>query len=214
MARRRRNQLEVAGDDAGTIPIAPQEGGTTPPPPAAGGSGDGDGDPGVTDVFYGENRSSSGLPTWGAAYVKNMLRRHGNSAFRDYRGAIDRLDASPALIEQQRVQQNRQWGRDIQQPMYDSLKTGINSLAGRGMVNSSISGDWMSRITQNALNAARKQQTDSNVWASGQQYQNLRDMIAARGGFAGTLRDLLDSSKLSSSSGSTPVLGNLQYGKG
>lgn len=147
--------------------------------------------------------SSSALPSWAEEYIQNLSGAYGANAWSGYKSSVENLANAPEYNEQARVAMNNQYALDIQQPTMDAINNAINSAAGQGVMNSSISGTMVDSAVQSALAAAQQQQTDSNVWAANQNAANLTDSANAWGSYTGMLGDYLGLTKKSSSSGSS-----------
>jgi hypothetical protein len=135
--------------------------------------------------------SSGGLPKWATKLLQPQMGKYLPGSLKAYLESIQGLQHAPAMIEAIRKSRNVNYNREIQQPTMQAVNTGIRTLTGRGALNSSTAGDFVSRMTQNALQGAAGQEARSGEWAAGARINNLSEMVRARQGFAGMLGDLL-----------------------
>lgn len=143
--------------------------------------------------------SYSGPPDWATKWIRDLIDKYGIMAFERYNRAVEDVGSAPGWIERARQQQNLQYNRDIQRPTMEAVKASVNQLAGGGMLNSSVSADWIAKMTQAALQGAQRQQTESNVWAANANAQNLLDRVTAAQGLQALLAAYLGETKYSES---------------
>lgn len=153
------------------------------------------------------------FPDYLSQFAENTINKYGTSFLDEVQGAINRIKAggpyeadtrtmatnamtafdnlaeAPAWIEQRRTELPKQFLAGLE-PMQNYYQPALNSMASRGILNSSITGNALGDIQNNINRQYAEQVAGANTLASQLQLEHLNNMPTVASNLMGALNNL------------------------